>query len=283
MKKKLKIYVTISSLLILSSCTVAGSWVYERADSFLADYFKEYANFSNQQKDEIDKVSENYLDWFTRNELPVIRAVLVDLKEINNSDVDNLIKETYKNGQELFERSNKYFEKSFIKFSKTLTDLQVDEIKNHFEEIQVEREESRKEEKIYSEEVIENYISGFRRLNIKLTKAQKDYVKENIKGLKNIRSEWSFFQEKWVEELIEILNKRNDQDFDKRITAHLKALENLGDEEFQLKRKNNEQIGIKIISGILSNASEKQIKGAKRRIDTYIASIDRILSNRSLD
>jgi len=283
MEKKLKIYVTISSLLILSSCSVAGSWVYERADSFLADYFKEYANFSNQQKNEIDKVTENYLDWFTRNELPVIRAVLVDLKEINNSDVDNLIKETYKNGQELFERSNKYFEKSFIKFSKTLTDLQVDEIKNHFEEIQVEREESRKEEKIYSEEVMENYISGFRRLNIKLTKAQKDYVKENIKGLKNIRSEWSFFQEKWVEELIEILNKRNDQDFDKRIATHLWALENLGDEEFQLKRKNNEQIGIKIISGILSNASEKQIKGAKRRIDTYIASIDRILSNRSLD
>jgi len=283
MKKKLKIYITISSLLILSSCSVAGSWVYERADSFLADYFKEYANFSNQQKDEIDKVTENYLNWFTRNELPVIRAVLVDLKEINNSNADNLIKETYKNGQELFERSNKYFEKSFIQFSKTLTDLQVDEIKNHFEEIQVEREESRKEEKIYSEEVIENYISGFRRLNIKLTKAQKDYVKENIKGLKNIRSEWSFFQEKWVEELIEILNKRNDQDFDKRITTHLRALENLGDEEFQLKRKNNEQIGIKIISGILSNASEKQIKGAKRRIDTYIASIDRILSNRSLD
>ena len=283
MKKKLKIYITISSLLILSSCSVAGSWVYERADSFLADYFKEYANFSNQQKDEIDKVTENYLNWFTRNELPVIRAVLVDLKEINNSNADNLIKETYKNGQELFERSNKYFEKSFIQFSKTLTDLQVDEIKNHFEEIQVEREESRKEEKIYSEEVIENYISGFRRLNIKLTKAQKDYVKENIKGLKNIRSEWSFFQEKWVEELIEILNKRNDQDFDKRIATHLRALENLGDEEFQLKRKNNEQIGIKIISGILSNASEKQIKGAKRRIDTYIASIDRILSNRSLD
>jgi len=283
MEKKLKIYVTISSLLILSSCSVAGSWVYERADSFLADYFKEYANFSNQQKDEIDKVTENYLNWFTRNELPVIRAVLVDLKEINNSNADNLIKETYKSGQELFERSNKYFENSFVKFSKTLTDLQVDEIKIHFEEIQVEREESRKEEKIYSEEVVESYISGFRRLNIKLTNAQKDYVKENIKGLKNIRSEWSFFQEKWVEELIETLNKRNDQDFDKRITAHLRALENLGDEEFQLKRKNNEQIGIKIISGILSSASEKQIKGAKRRIDTYIASIDRILSNRSLD
>jgi len=83
--------------------------------------------------------------------------------------------------------------------------------------------------------------------------------------------------------LIGILNRRSDQDFDKKITIHLRVLENLGDEEFQLKRKNNEQVGIKIISDILSNASEKQIEGAKRRIETYIASIDRILSNRSLD
>ena len=181
------------------------------------------------------------------------------------------------------QRSNKYFEKSFIEFSKTLTDIQVSEIKAHFEEIRIEREESRKDQNTYPEEVSENYISGFRRLNIKLTKPQRNYVNENIKGLKNIRADWSAFQEKWVEELIGILEKRNDQDFEIKVTSHLRSLESLGDEEFQLKRKNNEQIGMKIISGILSNTSEKQIQGAKRRIDTYIASIDRILSNRSLD
>ena len=283
MKKKLKIYVTIASLFFLGSCSIAGSWLYERADSYLADYFKEYANFSNEQKDEIDKVTKNYLDWFTTNELPVIRDVLVNLKDINNSNANNSINETYVVGQELFARSNQYFEEPFIKFFKSLTDLQVGEIKAHSEEIRIEREESRKEENAYPEEVAENYISGFRRLNIKLTKSQRDYVNENIKGLKNIRADWSFFQEKWVEELIGILEKRNDQDFEIKITSHLRSLESLGDEEFQLKRKNNEQIGMKIISGILSNTSEKQIQGAKRRIDTYIASIDRILSNRSLD
>ena len=283
MTKKLKIYVTIASLFFLGSCSIAGSWFYERADTYLADYFKEYANFSNEQNDEIDKVTKNYLDWFTTNELPTIKGVLVNLKGINSSNANNLIDETYLVGQELFARSNQYFEKSFIEFFKSLTDLQVDEIKTHFEEIRIEREESKREENTYTEEVSENYISGFRRLNIKLTKPQKDYVNENIKELKNIEADWSFFQEKWVEELIGILEKRNDQDFDKEITAHLRSLENLGDEEFQIKRKNNEQIGIKIISGILSNASEKQIKGAKRRIETYIASIDKILSNRSLD
>ena len=283
MTKKFKIYITIASLFILGSCSIAGSWFYERADSYLADYFKEYANFSNEQKNEIDKVTKNYLDWFTTNELPVIRNVLVNLKGISNNNANDLIEGTYVIGQRLFARSNKYFEKSFIEFFKSLTDLQVEEIKAHFEEIRIEREESRKEENVYPEEVVENYISGFRRLNIKLTKPQRNYVNENIKGLKNIRADWSAFQEKWVEELIGILEKRNDQDFEMKITAHLRNLESLGDEEFQLKRKNNEQIGIKIISGILANASEKQIKGAKRRIDTYIASIDRILSNRVLD
>ena len=283
MTKKLKIYVTIASLFFLGSCSIAGSWFYERADTYLADYFKEYANFSNEQKDEIDKVTKNYLDWFTTNELPVIRDVLVNLKDINNSNANNSINETYVVGQELFARSNQYFEEPFIKFFKSLTDLQVEEIKAHSEEIRIEREESRKEENAYPEEVAKNYISGFRRLNIKLTKSQRDYVNENIKGLKNIRADWSFFQEKWVEELIGILEKRNDQDFEIKITSHLRSLESLGDEEFQLKRKNNEQIGMKIISGILSNASEKQIQGAKRRIDTYIASIERILSNRPLD
>ena len=282
MRKKLKIYLTIS-LFILGSCSIAGSWVYERADGYLAEYFKEYANFSEEQKNEIDKVTESYVNWFTLNELPIIKTILVNMKDINNNNAESLINETYLNGQGLFERSNKYFEKSFVEFSKTLTDLQVDEIKNHFDEIQIEREESRKKEKSYSEEVFENFSSGFRRLNIKLTNAQKDFAKENIKELKNTRPGWSFFQEKWVEELIEILKKRNDKDFEKNITSHLRSFENLGDEEFQLKRKNNEQVTIKIISGIFSSASEKQINGMNRRIETYIASIDRILSNRSLD
>jgi hypothetical protein len=282
MEKKFNTYLTICSLLILASCSIAGSWVYERADSYLADYFKEYANFSNEQKIEIEEITENYLDWFTRNELPEIRAILEDLQGINNKSTNALIKNTYLRGQGLFERTNNYLEGSIIEFSKTLTDLQVNEIKIYFEEIQIKRKESREKEKNYYEEVFNDYVSGFRRLNIRLTKDQKEYVKENIKELKDIRSEWSFFQEKWVKELIVILNKRDDQNFDKKLTNHLRDLQSLGDSEFQLKLKMNQDIGIKIISEILSKASEKQLNNTKRRIETYIASIDRILSNRSL-
>ncbi len=283
MKKKFNIYLSFFLLSILGSCSIAGSWVYEKADDYLASYFKNYANFSDEQINEIENVTENYLDWFTRNELPKIRTVLVDLKDLNVNNADTLIINTYVKGQEFIEETNNYLETYFVEFSETLTDLQVIEIGNHFEKLQIKRKKSRKKEGIYSEEVFSDYISGFKRLNIKLNKTQKDYIRKNIKEINDTRYEWSVFQEKWVEELIIILNSRSDQGFDNKLTDHLKAFGSLGGKEFQSIRKMNEQIGIEIISNTMSNASEKQINSFKRRIETYIASIDRILSNRSGD
>jgi len=282
MKRNFNIYLLTALLFTLGSCSIAGSWVYERADTYLAEYFKEYANFSDEQEDEIDKVTEDYLDWFTKNELPVIRSILVNLMDINNNNANYLIKEAYLNGEGLFERSNKYFEKSFVEFSKNLTDLQIKEIKIHFDEIQSEREKEREKEKSYSDRVAKDYVSAFKRINIRLTGAQKDFIKLNTKELKNTTTDWSYFQNKWVEELIIILNQRSDPDFVITITEHLRSFENF-DKEFKLKRENNTEIGLKIISELFSNASEKQINSFKRRIETFIASIDRILANRSLD
>ena len=79
MKRNLNIYLLTALFFILNSCSIAGSWVYERADSYLAEYFKEYANFSDEQEDEIDKVTKDYLDWFTENELPVVRLSLIHI------------------------------------------------------------------------------------------------------------------------------------------------------------------------------------------------------------
>ncbi len=53
----------LSSLIIitLSSCSLAGSWVYERLDSYIADYFKDFANFTKEQNQEIELISEERL------------------------------------------------------------------------------------------------------------------------------------------------------------------------------------------------------------------------------
>ena len=53
----------------VSSCSIAGSWVYERLDNYLADYFKEFANFSQEQDEEIEIISTEFINWFSENEL----------------------------------------------------------------------------------------------------------------------------------------------------------------------------------------------------------------------
>ena len=53
----------------MSSCSIAGSWVYERLDNYLADYFKEFASFSQEQDEEIEIISKEFINWFSENEL----------------------------------------------------------------------------------------------------------------------------------------------------------------------------------------------------------------------
>ena len=64
----------------MSSCSIAGSWVYERLDNYLADYFKEFANFSQEQDEEIEIISTEFINWFSENELSKVKVILENLK-----------------------------------------------------------------------------------------------------------------------------------------------------------------------------------------------------------
>ena len=59
----------------VSSCSIAGSWVYERLDNYLADYFKEFANFSQEQDEEIEIISTEFINWFSENELSKVKVI----------------------------------------------------------------------------------------------------------------------------------------------------------------------------------------------------------------
>ena len=82
-KKKFRIYLFLFIPFLLNSCSIAGSWVYERIDSYLADYFIEFADFNQIQKQEINKTSKEFHDWFSESELPKIKGLLLELKNID--------------------------------------------------------------------------------------------------------------------------------------------------------------------------------------------------------
>jgi len=270
-------------ILLLSSCSIAGSWVYERLDSYLADYFKEFANFSKEQNQEIELISEEFLNWFSENELLKIKLLIEDLKKIDTKNPEEKVLSAYRQGEEIFARVNDFFERPIINFSKGLNEDQINQIDNHFKELREEREEERKnEKKEYKERLLENYISGFDRIGIRLRDDQLETIKLKLENHVEVRKEWSELQQNWTNEFVQLLKRNTSYGYESRMSAYLNSLEELGNEEFRDKIEKNEMLSMEIISFVFLTSNEKQIKGFNRSLDIYLKSINRILLKRKV-
>ena len=280
----LKSSIPILLSIVLSSCSIAGTWVYERLDNYLADYFKEYADFSKEQNNEIEKISEDYLDWFSTNELPRIKLLIKELKDIKSDNPEITVFSAYEDGQKIFRRTNSYFEEPIINFSKTLDENQIIEIGKHFEEIREKREEEqREEEKNYLDEILENYVSGFDRVGIILREDQITIIRSKLQTYIPLRAEWSSLQEEWVNEFIQLLKQNNGKGYEEKMLLFLQSIQSLGDGVFENNADKNQILSIEIISYVFSSSDERQMKNFRRNMDIYLKSINRILSKRSVN
>jgi len=270
--------------IVLSSCSIAGTWVYERLDNYLADYFKEYADFSKEQNNEIEKISKDYLDWFSANELPRIKLLIKDLKDIKSDNPETTVFSAYEDGQKIFRRTNSYFEEPIINFSKTLDENQIIEIGKHFEEIREKREEEQREEKKnYLDEILENYVSGFDRVGIILREDQITIIRSKLQTYIPLRAEWSSLQEEWVNEFIQLLKQNNSKGYEEKMLLFLQSIQSLGDGVFENNADKNQILSMEIISYVFSSSDERQMKNFRRNMDIYLKSINRILSKRSVN
>ena len=283
-KKKFKICLFLLIPFLLNSCSIAGSWVYERIDSYLADYFIEFADFNQIQKQEINKTSKEFHDWFSESELPKIKGLLLELKNIDPNNPKREISLAYEMGELIFARANGYFEEPIIQFTKGITDKQIDQMKQHFETIRKEREEERKKEKKnYKQRILENFVSGFNRVGIKLDDSQLMLIEGKLNNYAEVREEWSNLQKIWIDEFIDLLRQKDADEYSTMMLNYLRSLENLGSSEFRDKIEGNEKLSLEIINATFMTLNEKQLKSFKRNMDIYIKSINRILSNRGIN
>ena len=270
-------------IFVLSSCSIAGSFVYERLDNYLASYFKEFADFSKDQNKEIDLISERYLDWFSENELPYIKSLIEDLKRIDQNNSEISINLLFEEGEGVFNRTNDYFEKRIITFSKGLNEEQINQISLHFEELVRKREEENKKEKRdYKERILDNYISGFERIGIDLRDDQIEDIMLQLEQYLEISNEWSDLRQQWIEDFIKLLKNRESYGYESQMKKFFDSLDDLGNDEFRLKADINEKITLEIINFVFKTADPKQMKSFDRTLDVYLKSINRILSKRQV-
>ena len=206
------------------------------------------------------------------------------LININFGNPEEEILLTYEAGEDLFQRTNRYFERPIIQFSKSLNNQQISEIESHFQELRERREERRGEQsQEYLDEIFENYMEGFDRVGINLRKDQQAILKLKLENYQPVRDEWSLLQEQWTREFIELLSASNSYGYEANMRLFLRSFEEVGDENFRKKSDANQDLAIEIMIYVLSSANEKQIESFKRNLNTYLNSINRILSKRSVN
>ena len=281
MVRQLKLYLLTIFFFSVGSCSIAGSWAFERIDDYLVSYFDKYADFSVEQQSQIAKFSKDYQNWLAKNELPKVKALLLQLKKINHENSEELTLQLYDYARDLYTKTGHFFEIPFVKFSKTLSKKQILEIEKYLVSTQNDWDsEIAGGQKEYSDVLLERYIAGFKRIKMKLTDSQIKTVVAHASAMDDLRLQWSLHRKEWTAQLLVLLYERSDPLYEMALISHLKQISSIGDSKFQSKLKKNREITIDTISNIFEEASESQLDRFRERLDVFIASIDRILATR---
>jgi len=282
---KSKLFICVGVILFINSCAIAGSWAYERLDKYLSNYFFTYADFTYAQKEEIKKVNNDFKQWLSFNQLPQIQILLLEITSLGPSSTNQEIDNIYSTGYETFLSVNNYFNPHLVKFSKSLTKNQIDQIKDHFSEIRLKRNQERREqeEESYERRLLQGWVDGLDRLGVELLDEQETLLRESLADMKDNGLQWDLLQETWTEEFIGILRKNREPDFEKLLNNHLQQLFNLGDSNFKFQIKNNRKLGVVAISQLVRSLNENQRKKLVNKIAVYQKSIKKIIENGNQD
>ena len=278
-KKHSTILFSIFLSVFLTSCALTGAYVFERFDRYIADYFKNFAEFSDEQKIEIDRFSREYQHWLVTNRFSAIRGLMSRLKELDLKRDNNLISEIDTELSNLWSQTGKYFVPSFTEFSKTLNSSQVIEIEDYFKSLETKENLNKKRSQIeFQDQILERYKKGFKRLNIRLNDTQIEIIKSGANKTIDILEEWRLQRKNWTDKLIDILKKRNQPKFDEYLKNHFSSQLKMGSDEYRSKLDKNKKLTINTIEQVFNSLTSDQKDGFKKRIDLYLSIIDKILT-----
>ncbi|MDG2061684.1 MAG: DUF6279 family lipoprotein [SAR86 cluster bacterium] len=241
-------------------------------DKYLNSYFFEYAEFSETQKTFVKNTTKEFLYWHKKFELPVYRQLLGELKKIETyrdiKSLELLYEKIYSN----FIEVNNFFQPNFIELASGLSDIQVQSIYSHFQEINKKNKEEfldlSKEE--YLNETKENTIDGFKRLAIRLNASQKEILYKELDDLEDNREIYLESQEEWNLKLLKILKNRDKSSFNNELLEHI----NINREEENTFYERNKQIFLSSCLKIMQSLDKKQYSRFEKKIDYYIELIN---------
>jgi len=277
MQRVLKVWLIIFLLLQLVACAselVLGT-VYNELDNRSARNFKSYANFNDRQAAQIDRMASAYHAWHRKNQMPAYAAFMNNIvDDISAADTLGLdaaaVWWSAASGfSDDLSACNPF--NAAAELLAGLTDRQVQQItkrlRRDLDKHQDEYAQESKEERMQRR--FKKVTAWASRAGAKFNAQQKTLLRETLAEQVSLGQQRLELRRVWMENFIGLLNKREEVDFETKITAHINTLWRLTSNNFPEQWSSNERLWTKFLQQFINlQTDEERQRFLKKIIDT---------------
>lgn len=280
MKRFAQYFVILSSVLLLSGCSL--SFYYKYVDWYVEWELEDYMSLTDEQEDIIEQEVAKLVDWHKHNELPRAKAQLLSLRQ---AIVDQNF--TREDGQQMWNWVDSLVPQLFdealpsiSRFLASMDDEQVAQMKETWMEEWEEnnRKEEDDEEKARRkirerlEEQLEKWVGS-------LTDEQKAAIALRVNQRQDYSKEYMGYYQRWISYFFETLEQHRHQP--ERLNLRLRELLNdkrmLRGEDLHQKITERRAKRAEHFYLFMQTITPKQRKKLLKRLDKYLNQANRIL------
>jgi len=248
---------------LLLASVPAGSvnMMYNNVDRFIRWQISDYVDLNAEQKAFLNEQISATLYWHRKNHLPLYSEYFINLsKQVEDDVTPNKIRQMM---EQLFVWGEEIEQQALpvaIELMISMTDEQVAALPQRFVAGNQEFAEAELEGDLQDHQAAwaEGFADALARFTGRLSNTQKDYIERRSGAYQPERVMWVAYRERWQEDLLELLQERQSEQFADEFRLLVKNREHYYGAEFAKVSKDNEQLGIEVSAYVLSNLSEKQ-------------------------
>lgn len=259
--------------LLLTACS--SQFAYNNLDWLVHWYIDDFIDFNDAQEEAFDVQFARWHSWHRKEELIKYEAHLRDLKamlESGEATPDEVLAQ-FDRGRGHWERFRAHVLPDIAELSLLITDEQVTELFDTLEEKNAKEEEERREmtEEEMRDLFEESFADQLRDYFGKLTKTQKQLVKQHIVNIIPNRLEWIKYRRNIQSASRELmLSRATNTNYQTEFVAMFSNTDAYKHDLYIQNNEHNRRVFTDLLISVYKTLTAKQKKRVFRKIDNFI-------------
>lgn len=252
---------------VLAACTNSEwflSVLYNRAGNMIADEVFEYAEYTDEQEQQILAIIEEFHLWHRVTQLPQYADFLESVaarmrsgRHLSRGDVDHW----YARVEALADQTGRCHPMLYgMDIMRGLSDEQIGQIADHMQD-QYDRYMERSEKRTPEERLERwhrNRVRWLNRFDLDPDREERVALQAVLERMPNMREANFDIWQSWDKQLLELLEDRHSPDFDERMRAHILSLREITQEQYPQRLAQARSLWVEYLTGLLNARIESQ-------------------------